>query len=73
MPIKNKFFRFGNMTIKSRWRDYKLIITPSVPKYKNLVLDGIFSSTTNLVLGNVPSYYRFLYFGMEGVDNLVVF
>ena len=22
MPIKNKFFRFGNMTIKNRWREY---------------------------------------------------
>jgi hypothetical protein len=22
MPIKNKFFRFGNMPIKSRWREY---------------------------------------------------
>ena len=25
MPIKNKTFRFGNMTIKSKWREYYLL------------------------------------------------
>lgn len=53
------------------WSSVK-IVTPSIPKYSNILLDEIYHSITNLDMGRfvvleyISSNIRLLYFGTEG-------